>query len=61
MSNIRIVCSKCRQRTIQADAYAVWDETAQAYVLQAVLDYTSCSNCGAENSALEEPLTKETG
>lgn len=58
---VRIVCGWCGSADVRRDAWASWDEAAQAWVLGAVFDDGWCCRCdawrGLEEVEVAEPLT----
>ena len=40
-----MVCTECGSRDVMHDAWAVWDEEAQDWVLRETLDAATCEEC----------------
>ncbi|MGI4731469.1 MAG: hypothetical protein ACRYFW_06955 [Janthinobacterium lividum] len=53
---IRIVCGWCGSTEVSRDAWASWDEDAQAWVLGTVLDDGFCHRCERERGLEERAI-----
>jgi hypothetical protein len=53
---VRIKCADCGTTDVTRDAWAAWDEVAQAWVLGAIFDDGFCHRCEREASLAEEPV-----
>lgn len=54
MTQIRMTCSCCGSTDVKADAYAVWDEPTQQWVLAFLSDKGAiCENCDGETRIVE--------
>lgn len=62
---IRMICPKCGSAEVLRDAYASWDEDAQAWALSATFDDFTCGGCGSqwikpeEEEIADEPVPVE--
>ena len=52
---IRIVCASCGSDEVMRDAWAVWDDVKQDWVLGAVFDAGFCEKCEGEATLNEVP------
>lgn len=50
---IRPVCEHCGSSNVCHDAWAVWDNDKQEWVLGNVFDYTFCQECESETHLKE--------
>lgn len=48
--NIRKVCKHCGSTGVRVDAWAIWDEDAQEWVLDNVFDYEYCVACEGDTT-----------
>lgn len=53
---IRIICGTCGSDDVKRDAWAVWDEATQQWVLDNVFDEAWCDNCETSSRLVEEHL-----
>jgi hypothetical protein len=51
----RMKCSVCGSYNVNRDAWAVWDENEQDWVLRTVFDAGYCDDCARETRIDEEP------
>lgn len=49
-------CSVCKSDAVMRDAWAVWDESTQQWVLGAVFDDAFCETCEADALVVAQPL-----
>lgn len=47
-------CASCGSEDVVKDAYAVWSEDDQEWVLDATYDNTDCNGCDSKDVSLEE-------
>ena len=47
--NVDYQCQQCGSTEILKDAYAMWDGTAQEWVLHSTYDDTVCNICGSKD------------
>lgn len=53
---IKMVCGTCGSENVKRDAWAVWDEAEQKWVLGPVFDDAFCDDCDRETEIKEVPL-----
>lgn len=56
MPGITITCAACGSSDIMRDAWAVWDDATQTWVLGAVFDAAYCDACETDATLIETPL-----
>lgn len=54
---ITIKCAECGGSNVMRDAWAVWDDEEQDWILGAVMDEGYCEDCDGEATLTEEPLS----
>jgi hypothetical protein len=53
---VTIRCSRCQSTDVMRDAWAVWDDDAQAWELGTVFDAGHCDACEGDARLVEQPL-----
>ena len=53
-----MVCRTCGGSNVMRDAWAEWDDEAQAWGLGPIFDHAHCDDCGGETRIKEVPLTE---
>ena len=56
MTKITIRCSNCGGENVMRDAWATWDDIAQAWVLGNVFDAAFCDDCETDATIVERPI-----
>lgn len=56
---IRKICSTCGSANVVKDAWSIWDEDAQEWVLDNVFDYEYCTDCESDTTIENVPLPAE--
>jgi len=59
MNKIRKVCGTCGSDEVTKDAWAVWDENEQDWVLDNVFDYEYCMNCEGDSNIIDVEILEE--
>lgn len=52
MTKLRPKCTACGSSDVLKDAFAVWDEENQEWVLSSTYDNNFCSDCGTSSDEL---------
>ncbi len=55
-AEIRKVCATCGSTDIKVDAWAMWDEATQQWVLEDTYEHTYCCDCEGQCSIKDEEI-----
>ena len=53
---IEMICKHCKSDDVVMDAWAIWDDLIQEWVLDNVFDDAFCKNCDGETSLEEKHI-----
>lgn len=54
---VQKVCRTCGSDAVRLDAFASWDEDAQAWVLDTIYDHEWCNTCEGETTIEERIIS----